>query len=267
MKKLHSIFAVLIFVLAACSGSNSKQLSEVPKAVSSDSTIVTPTARVEEGKATFRNSFDPENVMDWSINYAFYSCDECELLPYQKQVNRQITAFFDENKAKDVTDKTFFDDLLKDFNKQQKEMNADSEYPMAFEMNAEVSIEEGADRVQLAIQQYLFLAGAHGQDIVLFYQFDKETGKQLKLSDFIMSKTKLNKIAEKYFRRQNDIPMEGTLMDHGFDAEFSCNDNFFFKDGKLCFYFNQYEIACYAMGAFEFGIPLKDLGGLLTRKP
>jgi len=270
MIKQISFLAIIAVQLVSCTSSTSENKVDPTTLGSVDSLkntndLVEP--GIEKGSLKFRNTFDKENVFDWVINYNFYQCETCELLPYQKKVNSLITGFFSEENKEGKLDQSFFKQVFKAMEKDQKEMNMDTEYPMPFELEGEVEIEELNDRAQLYLQQYVFLGGAHGSTTVEYFQVDKETGKKLVLKDFIANKSKLDRLAERYFRQQNEIPMEGTLIENGFDSEFSCNDNFYFKGDSLYFFYNQYEIACYAMGSFEFGIPVRDLKGLLTRKP
>ena len=268
MKKLTYNLTILVLCLSACAGNPSQKEKSASTTSIADSTEVEPeTATIEKGHAAFKNSFDKENIFDWTIDYAYYKCETCELMPYQKAINEMVSEFFDANMKTAKLDLSFFERVFKNMDKDQREMNADTEYPMPFGLDGTVAITESDDRAQLYLQQYVFLGGAHGSTTVSYFQVDKASGKKLGLKDFISSKSKLDRLSEKYFRKQNEIPMVGTLMDQGFDAEFSCNENFFFQNDSLFFFYNQYEIACYAMGSFEFGIPLKDLRGLLTRKP
>jgi hypothetical protein len=268
MKRLTYSLALLMFLLNACSGNSSQKEKVVSIPNSADtSSVESELARILKGHAAFKNKFDKENPFDWTIDYAFYKCETCELAPYQKAINEMVSEFFDANNKTSKLDLSFFEGVFKNMDKDQREMNADSEYPMPFGLDGTVEITESDNCAQLYLQQYVFLGGAHGSTTVEYFQVDKESGKKLGLKDFISSKSKLDRLAEKYFRKQNEIPLEGTLMDHGFDSEFSCNENFFLQNDSLFFFYNQYEIACYAMGSFQFGIPLKDLKGLLIRKP
>jgi len=271
MIKGYSVLLSSVLIFYSCSQGHPKEKNvqkEIIEAfVSNESEAEEGSAFIEKGNVSFQNKFDAENIIDWTIEYNFYACTSCQLLPYQKNVNQCITDFLGVEKYKGELNRSFFERILKNLDAEQRQMNLDMEYPMAYDMNATLSIEENENRVQLYLQQYTFLGGAHGQTEVKYVQVDKLTGKTLSLNDFISDKTKLNKLCEPYFRRQNELPKTGSLMDHGFDVEFSCNDNFYFEKDSLYFFYNQYEIANYSMGVFEFGVPLSALTSILKRKP
>lgn len=90
------------------------------------------------------------------------------------------------------------------------------------------------------------------------------------MSNFVSDVDELTRIAEVYFRQAREIDPNADLSQEGFwfeDGKFKLNENFYFDDGDLVFYFNNYEITAYAYGPTEFYIPGTEIKQLFIRKP
>lgn len=160
MIKRYSVLLSSVLILFSCSQGHPKE-KNVQKEIN-DSFVSTEikeaegSAFIEKGNVSFQNKFDSENIIDWTIDYNFYACTSCQLLPYQKNVNQCITNFLGVEKYKGELNRSFFEHIFKNLDAEQRQMNLDLEYPMAYDMNATLSIEENKDRVQLYLQQYTF---------------------------------------------------------------------------------------------------------------
>lgn len=121
----------------------------------------------------------------------------------------------------------------------------------------------------LSFQFFVFgyTGGAHPYSYMDFLNFDIVTGDKIELDDIFIDsyKNKLDSIGEILFREHYGISTDESLLEYGYEFDnnkFTLNKNFSINENGLYFYYNQYEIACYAAGTSEVEIPyiyLKDL--------
>jgi len=122
--------------------------------------------------------------------------------------------------------------------------------------------------VSLATQVNEYSGGAHGQHYIFFSNYDIQKSKIIQLKD-ILQKDKLaalTKIAEKYFRKKENLADGDTLTKDFFfeDGIFALNGNFGFTKNSLIIYYNEYEIKPYSEGPTKLEIPYKELTDLLS---
>lgn len=137
-------------------------------------------------------------------------------------------------------------------------------------IESNVQIDEFKEYIELDLSEWDYTGGAHGNGIFYVKLFDINSARLLTLEDFISDIDQLNAIAEKYFRKLMGLDTDANLSDAGFWFEedvFSVNDNFFFENNNLVFYYNTYEIGPYSGGPTQLELPIKELEGLLLRKP
>ncbi len=112
-----------------------------------------------------------------------------------------------------------------------------------------------------------YTGGAHPNQILLFMNFDMESGKLLKNDDVVLDDSRLLVLAEEAFRNYHHVKPEESLAEDG--RFFLKNERFFlpaaigYEGDDLVLYYNSYEIAPYAMGPTELRIPLEDLKGIV----
>lgn len=118
--------------------------------------------------------------------------------------------------------------------------------------------------ISIALNTYIDTGGAHGNDSIIFLNFNPQSGDLYALSDIINNKEKLSELAKTYFIKEvmttND---EDVIEDYFFGEPFQLPENIGFSDEGLIFLYNVYEIASYAEGYTEFLIPYKELNDLL----
>ena len=122
-------------------------------------------------------------------------------------------------------------------------------------------VENGKDGV-LSYQTTMdyYLGGAHGCYVVLYYNFDKTSGKLLNIRDIVSAdkeKEVLKAIEEqlcKDYQAKDLAELQEKTGITMLDDLFLTN-NFLLKDDSIAFLFNQYEIAPYASGLIEVTIP------------
>jgi hypothetical protein len=122
--------------------------------------------------------------------------------------------------------------------------------------------------VEVSMGGWSYTGGAHGNGFSTYHMFDKSDGRILGLKDFFSDINELNKIAEPHFRELNGLSENGSLGEGDFWFEndmFSVNNNFYFTDQHVIFFFNIYEIAPYAGGSTELEIPTKQIEHLFLR--
>ena len=150
----------------------------------------------------------------------------------------------------------------KDFRKQ----NPSS--AMHFELDCKVNIvRQDSSLVALEYNGYQFTGGAHGGALIRYFNWDVAGRKKILLSDLFKSgyETQLNQIAEKIFRRQENLTPAASLeRDYFFKgAKFSLNQNYLITPLGLKFLYNQYEIKPYAAGQTSLLVPYSQIKTLL----
>jgi len=105
-----------------------------------------------------------------------------------------------------------------------------------------------------------FYGGAHSNRYVMLRNFNPYTGDSLGLAMIFNPENlkELSSIGEKYFRKDQKLKANISYEDAGYwfkDDKFYLTDNFAFTHEGLLFYYNEYEIAPYSMGAIYFVVP------------
>lgn len=150
----------------------------------------------------------------------------------------------------------------KDFKKQNPTSAA------FFELDSKVNIvRQDSSLIGLEYNGYQFTGGAHGGTIIRYLNWDVTAKKKILMSDIFKPgyEAELNKIAEKIFRKQENLTETASLADNYFfkDAKFSLNQNFLITPIGIKFLYNQYEIKPYAAGQTTLEIPYEQIKTLL----
>lgn len=113
-----------------------------------------------------------------------------------------------------------------------------------------------------------YTGGAHGSYGEGFYYYDKSTGKELHLKDYLRTDEALLQLCEKAFRKTMGIaqnkPFEET--DYSFGGKFYLPDNFKITQKGITFSYNPYEVSNWANGIVEFTMTKAQLAPYLKRK-
>jgi hypothetical protein len=213
-----------------------------------------------------------EDVSPSFISYVFYE-DNGQLNVWQVAINDLIKkSLFRKDGvpvSKDPLTVQLIEKSMNDFKRYAN--RSKPEFEMTPSMTDEYTIDDAhKEFVTLTAVSSSYEGGAHGMYGTAYYQFDKRTGKELVLTDFITDIKEFNRIAEKYFKKSQDIPVNVSVgsKDHSFDFwfendQFACNDNFYFDGKSMHFMFMPYEITNYAAGTIEFSIPMNKIEHLL----
>lgn len=106
-------------------------------------------------------------------------------------------------------------------------------------------------------QIYRFTGGAHGNTDIVTFVFDRKKSKFLNITD-ITEKIDFEKI-KKYVRKKLkekliDAGSSGKWIEEGTE-KISDFKHFVISDGKIIFFFPQYQVACYAAGIQKVEMP------------
>jgi len=110
--------------------------------------------------------------------------------------------------------------------------------------------------------------GAHGMHDAYFVNFNALTGKPFGLDDVFAGNYEpaLNQLIMAELERKMKVKNQKDLEDMGFFASDSLapTDNFYITDKAICFYYNVYEIAPYAVGALDVEVPFAAVRSMMN---
>ncbi len=160
---------------------------------------------------------------------------------------------------------------IKEFNKEYA--NLKKEFPddtIAWEATIDGVISYKSDNViSIKINSYIFTGGAHGNSFTTFLNFDAKSGALLSTDDLINNLDAFTAFAEKQFRKQEQIPLDGSINATGFmfpDDAFVLPEAVGFTERGLALIYNQYEIASYADGQISLLLPYNTVASYLKHK-
>ena len=213
-----------------------------------------------------------EDTSSSSISYVFYE-DNGNLSSWQQAINNFIKKSIYRGEgtpvSKDPLTVKMIEKSMNDFKRYANRHK--NEFEMTYSMTDEYVIDDQHTEFATLTQvTSSYEGGAHGMYGTGYFQFDKRTGKELTLKDFVTDLKEFNRIAEKYFKKSQGIPANVSVSskDYSFDFwfendQFACNDNFCFDGKSMHFMYMPYEISNYAEGTIEFSIPMNKIEHLL----
>lgn len=117
--------------------------------------------------------------------------------------------------------------------------------------------------VTYTITKWSYTGGAHGIYGTQSHTYSLADGYELSLADIFSEEEqrRLDELIHADIYEQYDARTDDALTDAGFFPEYIApTENFLITPGGITFYYNPYEIGCYALGAVEVTIPWEDLG-------
>lgn len=127
------------------------------------------------------------------------------------------------------------------------------EYNIPWEAFVEGKVSYESEKIiSIQFDLALFTGGAHGYTSITYLNFDPETGRLLSNEELFTPDFK--KVAEREFRRKNEIPKNEAINSTGFFFEkdnFQLPQNIGFTPNKVVLRYNAYEIASYAEGTIQ----------------
>jgi uncharacterized protein YraI len=148
---------------------------------------------------------------------------------------------------------------VKQLEKEEKAMSEkDPDYPFfgPFEYIVSYTInynEKGL--LSILITDYIYSGGAHGSAVTQSYNFNINTGQQIKLFDVLYSKSKQVKTHQYVFdymlKHKDEFEFIGEIN----DFTLTNNTAFYYTKSGIVIQFQQYEVASYAAGRPSVFIP------------
>lgn len=183
-------------------------------------------------------------------------------------INRNIKQFLLQSVSPENVPKSIEEAMVKFL---QDYENANRDFPHQGVWADEKTVEILQNRPNVLSLQYFhywYTGGAHPNSSRTYWNYDPKTGKQIQLEDIFVKGygPKLNRIAEKHFRKTRELEANISLTQAGFwfeNGQFKVNTNFALAPQGLIFFFNTYEVSPYVMGPTEVVIPYGELKGLL----
>lgn len=176
------------------------------------------------------------------------------------RINKTVENFLaNEINMSEKADKNLLlEDAIKDFDDEYtsfKEDFSDSTQEWEALIESEVNF-ESETVLCITVNSYLDTGGAHGNSHVTFLNFDKRSGKLLKMEDIIKDEEGFKKIAIPYFEKATKpLSNDEEVQDMFFGEAFQLPENIGFNAEGVILLYNIYEIASYAQGVTEFTIP------------
>jgi hypothetical protein len=222
-------------------------------------------------------SMDRMDSAEISLEYFYYAPlnEGSQLTPYQKTLNEIVyqntlwntLSDSDSDIPMSPMNPTFFESQLDTVASIYEESQEEYEYGQIWAMDMYTQVTDHKFYVDLLMEEYNYLGGAHGNSSTVYYQIDRASGRVLGLSDFFADLEAVNKISETYFRELYDLQDVENWEESDFwfsEEGFEVSEIFNFTANTVTFLFNTYAIAPYYYGPISVEVPLSALEGHLT---
>lgn len=135
--------------------------------------------------------------------------------------------------------------------------------PQTYEISAESEAKVVDTLLIYSITRYNFTGGAHGIYGTDFHIYSRATGMELRLADLLSEQQieALDGLIREKLYLQHEVTDDKGLETAGFfPDDITPSENFdIAEDGTITFYYNPYEIGCYALGGVEVSISPEEL--------
>ena len=170
--------------------------------------------------------------------------------------------------SQEIVETRNLDSLGEDFIGRFNQMIVDfPDYKQRWSYNLEGSIAyDSLDVITIEFNLYSFTGGAHPNAEVTYKSYDAQSGEKLQLSDIVADVEKVTELAQQKFRQQKQLAADADLNEAGYtfdQNQFALNENFGVLEKGIIFYYNDYEIAPYALGPTEILLTYEEVGDLL----
>jgi hypothetical protein len=256
MKNWIVISPLVALFFAGCSGTKTPKA----KADITKDTLTYTYQKVLQKAADCGNKKDTAGCSMADISYPVFS----KQTQLTDTVTRRMLRLFDADPDKDF--ETQAKNFVASYDAWIKKMKKKPESPFKLNEYARV-LRQDSDIITIEIGGSSFGGSKHPVSLVKFINWDTKAGKDINLSDILVSgyKNKLDAIAEKIFRKQENLKDTSSLArDYFFKgAKFSLNDNYLISPVGLRFLYNVYEIKPFAAGTTDVYIPYGEIKDLL----
>lgn len=208
---------------------------------------------------------DTSKCASYEVSYpVFKGLDSTVVRELMRQVDASVSMGNPETQGESM--QTIGKKFVSDFDDFKKEM---TDFSLGWYYEARVEVEVLTDTLlSLSVTEDYFTGGAHGGHGTYFINIDPRTGKEFRLDNYFKPQYEepLRRIADRMFRRENEIADTASLQENMFEFpndRFELNGNYGFTKAGLVFYYNNYEIAPYAAGPTELVISYDSLKPLM----
>ncbi len=241
-------YLLICVILIGCN--NKDTLSFEPLTIATDSCDNCTSVRIEIPEATGKTKLSK------TINAALEG-EIIALLNFDEESNAQN---LEEAKEAFLYD---YEELNGKFPEEAMPWEATIEGNITFENESIITIK---------LESYIYTGGAHGYGTNRFLNFDKIISKELYQEDLFNNLDEFKTYAETLFRKQENIPAEGSINNTGFMFEtenFYLPDNLGYTEDGLLLFYEPYEIASFADGPITLTIPYAEANKFLKhpKKP
>jgi Deacetylase PdaC/Protein of unknown function (DUF3298) len=271
MKKLISIAIVFILIINACKNTGRNIID-----LSNDNTAIP--YEIKKIDTSWNNcKMEDKKCAHLLLSYPIFISKDSSLNNYlNAEVNKMILRdfFYEDSLAKNETIGTGINNFFKEY------LDISNEGGMPWEREIEIKINgRYKNNICLYHNSYEFLGGAHPNSFISYHNYDAINLKPLNTKDFIdINNIEFLKLGEKEFRTQNAVADTMSLLNAGYFWEsgedttqkpgvFRYNENMSLTKDSIGFFYNSYEIACYAQGPSGVDFPIKNIQKFLKKKP
>jgi hypothetical protein len=169
------------------------------------------------------------------------------------------------NDSGNVTLEQLADEFFAEYESVQKEFSVS--WPYQFDLDGSVLLNRSG-LLTVDLSYYAFTGGAHGNSYTQYFVFDAVGGTRLGLDDVFVQgfEERLNKLIDSRYREMKGLTAADRLDGEKgmlFDNVVEFNGNFALTGQGVSFFYNNYEIAPYAVGSTTIELPYGDLENIL----
>ncbi len=183
-------------------------------------------------------------------------------------INEKISSVLIDNMLYDSTVYESLDEFATAFISDYQEIRNDFESAFGWQYEGDVSVlRNDSTNLVLKFEQYVYTGGAHGMFTVRYLNMDPENGALRTMNDLFRQPfaDNLNVRIKKAFLDAKGLNTDEELSNAGYwfeDGRFY-NENVAILQDSILFYYNQYDIAPYAMGPTRLAVPISLVEDLL----
>ncbi|MBK7866782.1 MAG: DUF3298 domain-containing protein [Ignavibacteriales bacterium] len=220
--------------------------------------------KIEKFEKVYTNPANSsEKFLEFSLEYPIFS-GEGSASATANFLNREVAAVLFDGEG---SAEAFFNKYVQD----HKDVYEGGEgMGMGWSLESKLHFNKLTDEIGTFTNSgYGYSGGAHGGSWIYFFNYDLRNNKLLSLADVMNSNflPQLTVEGEKVFRKEKNLqPNQSLEGDFWFENnKFHLNENFLFTRSGITFYYNEYEISCYACGTTEIRIPYTNIKSLINQ--
>lgn len=217
--------------------------------------------------------YDSEKSPSCKINYCILLPGNTTNLLLADSISHSIyTVFFgyDFPGTPEQKLKLFSDSVLLSYTTSNSDTSGMGNVPffLDWEFSNKMKVRSNTNYIlSLEFSTYFYTGGAHGGYGSLFRNYNMKTGNTITLNDIFKNgnEAKLKTILNEKVRNTYEAAPDVKLTDIGFFADsVDITQNFYITNKGIGFFFNPYDVACYAMGTVDVFIPFNTVSTIMN---